>query len=220
VLPTDTLLLAPDLTIETWMRPQGSGIRTIFAKSVGCVPIFALRVNSNGYLEIAEELSTTTNSQTLTVDIWTHIAVTAAFNSGSKDSTISFYQNGLPTYSSQTAFLRDFYLTASYHIGMKSGTDYFQGFIWSLSLRNSLLSAAEIAGKVRAQGCPSDFSFCLSPASFLQTAEGTACLPACEYGCVRPTDCSLCADRMCSACETFERTLNSGGSCLQGSIKF
>jgi hypothetical protein len=49
--------------------------------------------------------------------------------------------------------------------------------------------------------------FCLSPAEFLQTAEGEDFLPTSVYGCVRTTDCSFCPDRMCSVCETFETTL-------------
>lgn len=209
------------------MRHQRSGIMTLFAKSVGCSSIFLLRINSNGYMEIVTELDNIyTNNIAIMVNVWTHIAATIMVNSYSGDSTIALYQNGFHTSSHQTSILADVYRTASYHIGMRENADFYQGFIWSVSLRNNPLSAEEIAGKMKSAGCPSGLSFCLSSAEFLQTAEGEACLPACVYGCVRTTDCSLCIDRMCSACETFETSLRScrangeSCSCLHGGINF
>jgi len=48
--PSPALLLSPSLTIETWIRPQGSGIRTIFAKYRSCFRVVSLRINENGYI--------------------------------------------------------------------------------------------------------------------------------------------------------------------------
>jgi len=224
LLPTATVLLAPSLTVEAWIRPQGTGVRTIFAKYKDCVSIFALRLRSNGYLEIAETQSSTTDNTGLIENKWVHIAVTVAFNSHFEDTSVSFYQNGVQTSSFQSLYLWDTHLTAPFSIGRNSGGDFYKGFIWSVFLYNSVLSASDIAGKVTPQGCPSGLSFCLSTAAFLQTAEGEACLPACEYGCVRNTDCSLCSERLCSVCEDFETTRAScratqSCSCLHGGIR-
>ena len=224
LLPSNALLLAPSLTIETWIRPQDSGIRTILSKSFECLSVFTLRINNSGNVEIATEFSIISDGPPLVGNRWTHVAVTVAFASYSEDTGIAFYQNGLQTSAFQIMYMWDRRLTASYNIGRNGESGYFKGFIWSVSLYNSVLSASDIAGKVTSVGCPSGLSFCLSPAVFLQTAEGMACLPACVYGCVRTTDCSLCAEKLCSVCADFETTLltcrnEESCSCLYGGFR-
>jgi len=227
LLPSTSILLAPSLTIDTWIRPQGSDTRTIFAKSIGCLSILTLRINNSGYIEIATEHSTVSADTALKADVWTHIAATVTYNSHLEDTNLELYHNGLRIKSVQIPRLWDEHLTAAYNIGRNGESDYFKGFIWSVSVHNSVLSASDIAGKVASAGCPSGLSFCLSPAASLQTAEEEACLPACVYGCVRTTDCSLCADKFCSVCADFETTLQTcranGAqpcSCLQGGLAF
>lgn len=171
-------MFAPSLTVEAWIRPQDSGIRTIISRAVECVSVLTIHVDESGCVKAIGNNAEVADVKVLETDIWVYITLSLGFDSSNGETVVTFYQNGLQTYSKRTGTFHvwDRYSTTALSIGMKERADFFKGFIWSLSLHNSIISAEEIAGRVKAESCSSGLPFCLSTASFLETVEGEACL--------------------------------------------
>jgi hypothetical protein len=146
VLPTDSLLLAPSFTIEIWIRPQGSG--TIFAKNAGCVTIIALMILVSDSLVLATEFPGLIDRGFVEINVWTHIAITVSVAINSEASIAIIYENGLQSFSGIIPSIWDNHPTESIIVG----AGLYKGFIWNMSLRNNLLSAEEIAGKMKSAG--------------------------------------------------------------------
>ena len=114
------------------------------------------------------------------------------------------YRNAIQvgaTFTSET-YIKDESFTASQLIGAATDlTDFYFGFIWKVVLCNyiSPIVNTDFAGSSQPSGLP----FQLSPCPFLQTINCVGCGSGCSNGCVRTTDCSLCADPLCSLCHDF-----------------
>ena len=128
-----------------------------------CPTGFCVSEAASGCLQLATELSTDTTP--VEADLWKYVVVTVTFSS--IHTLVAFY-NELLTSSAQLSLFWDRHVTA-YSIGSEDGADFYQG-LWSLSLHNTVFSVADIADQRKAEDCPSGVDFCLSPASFLQTA--------------------------------------------------
>lgn len=202
------LMLAATLSFAVWVRPQGSGIRTIYSKHTGCDRIFVVSLNSSSQLMFqVEYYNAPFSDSTITIvsDQWSLIGVTFEYLSGSQQTIVKTYYNGIQgAYTYTTTFtLVDEYPSAEQYIGVDSGlVSYFKGFIWGISIYNNLHTT--FSAQMQGSGCPIGLSFCLSTAPFLQTILGDPCASSCTNGCVRPTDCSFCADVLCDVCSEFD----------------
>jgi len=92
----------------------------------------------------------------------------------------------------------------------------YAGFMYQASVAFYAKSTAQIeAGRGLCVGCycPIELNRCISTCRFGEYTEAGGCgtcLASCKYGCVRPTDCSLCTDPLCYQCITFDT-----GSCVR-----
>ena len=202
----DPLLFPASFTFSAWIRPQGSGLRTLFSKKTPTTDIFTLRVGTAGTLElkIGSPVTTYAHTRALTLDIWLFVGVAVAYDSAAVQTTLTFYYDSVLHATSYVGsfVVLDTSWTAAQTIGC-SGTfgDYYSGFIWRVKVSNYL--ANDPISDYQSPSQPAGTSYLLSPCPFNRTPNCLLCLPACPNGCVRSTDCSLCADSLCDVCSAF-----------------
>jgi len=68
------------------------------------------------------------------------------------------YKDGLQIGSISPYSVVNRYKDATIQIELNNGADFYQGFIWTISLHNSVIDAAQIAGKVKAVAVPQTYS--------------------------------------------------------------
>ena len=82
----------------------------------------------------------------------------------------------------------------------------FYGFLYSLEIYNQYLLLGSFS--TVCNGCLNCLTtgVCLGNCNLTQINSSnvcTNCLESCSYGCVRSTDCNLCADSLCGVCNNF-----------------
>ena len=199
-------LFATSFTFSAWIRPQGSGPRTLFSKKEGCMDILTVGISSsNGlFLVLGKPTVSYNHIRPLTIDLWVFVAVSWQFNAATGLTTASFYYDGALHATVYTAayHIRDSSVSATQMIGVSAAfQDFYYGFIWRITLQNGVLSS--FSSYITSVGCPSGLTFCLSACPFSQTPECSNCQAACTRGCVRFTDCSYCQDVLCNSCTGF-----------------
>lgn len=137
-------------TIEAWVKPMGSGTRTIIGKyKLLTEGTYVLGIDVNNMLFITRGISpatTTTSATTVPNDVYTHIAV--SFNG----SVVKLYVNGqlditAADGSAGTSPTIDVVMGASYH---NSGSliNYFSGSIDEVKVWNTVRTQTEIASNI------------------------------------------------------------------------
>lgn len=219
----DNLLGGSGLTIEMWVfyRFLGNLFSLDYLLNDQIQPLVVLTIAStNIYKEGELALRIRTNSPTSNFirtgyifkpyEQWVHVGVSLRLGETQTSGVIfanSFWMSlpvlG-PVFRPPTSTLLSF------------GFQY-AGFIYQASVAFYEKSTAQVeAGRGVCTGCycPSGLNRCISTCHFgeytLDSGDCGACLASCKYGCVRPTDCSLCADPLCYQCTTFD-----AGSCVR-----
>lgn len=201
--PNMPFLIAPETTFAAWIRPQGAG--TIFSKK-NCVDVFTVRLTS-GLVEFRGGYQPVTLSIDLGIgmDKWVYLVLILEYDEESELTSVSFFKDG--AYGGVLVsdfYVRDIDTTVQQYIGATPELeDYYTGFIWRVTITNAVVDPAAIAAAIASPGCPIDIAFCLSSCGYLENIQCKTCAPACIYGCVRTTDCSFCASRMCTVCDHF-----------------
>jgi len=202
--PNTPFLIAPETTFAAWVRPQGAG--TVFSKK-NCVDVFTVALTSGLLVEFRGGYQPVVLSSDIALDMdkWTYLVLVTDYNEETEITRVDFYVDGLyQTGLEESFYIRDVDPTAQQYIGATPDLEnYFNGFIWKISITNAKLDLEAIAAEIASPGCPTGIDFCLSLCAFLENINCEACAPGCAYGCVRTTDCSFCASRMCTVCDNF-----------------
>ena len=230
------MVLSPVHTIGLWVLPYtNQGVYVSKMTNVAS-PISYLIFESTilGYLQVTVKfkLITTpfvyTSTEVITLNAWNHIGFALYINTGTSNSEIISYKNGVASSISILGSGHYEDLTSNYlfTIGAtynpsKVLTTFFKGYINELKIWNKNQNLASEIGTCSTCFCPSSTNVCISTCLYTQYIDfGGACsdcLNSCPTGCVRSQDCNLCNNRLCLQCTDFS---SSGCSqCKTNAVK-
>lgn len=198
-------MLPLTLAFATWIRPQGTGSRTLYSKHTGCDRVLTIAVNNDNQVRATVGYISFEDTVTLGTDQWSFLGVTFDYDATTDKTTAKIHYNGvLGSYMPTESYrVLDNNKNAKQYIGVDSGlSDFFVGFMWRLSIYNYLYSSFN--RDIQSNGYPSGLAFGLSLLPLWQNLKGQNCDLACVNGCIRPSDCHLCLDPLCESCPSID----------------
>lgn len=226
------LILAPDITINAWVRPSSDGaIISHQNYAVGVSVYFSIQIlSSKAVLSInlfSSGLVQTSSTNALPLNTWSHIGFTVSVGK-SVGTTVTSYINGVQ--NRQNLYSLDYFPAPInnflWTIGAKYSTvstfsNYFTGYIYNIVIWNAVVPTAAwstsstcTANPTPCTICPNITNKCLPDCDLNQYYDdvGMVCGPCkstCNTGCRNATYCNLCYDPICSSCSSVY-----SGSCV------
>ena len=204
----------PDLSIAVWIKIDSDGDSyDIFSKTFCGSSFLDLTRDRDTFFTIYPSLDYSNyyidDPNAIDMTSWQYIQVMMSFDTISLVTTLSTVYNTAISSTLSVSF--NFWSDKSYSsfiIGSTSNSG-FAGFLYSIEA----WSIAEILTDLYSTSC-TGASQCPSSSTALGTCglssmedlSCTACQDTCADGCVRSTDCSLCADLLCYYCGSFAGT--------------
>ena len=205
--PNVPFIFGAEFSFEVWLRKQASGVVQPLYWKAGSIPVVTLYIDATEKVAFEGGWPPTKLQSTGTIglDQWTRVVLTAEFDKITSRTTVVFIIDA----ATNPAAIGEFYiqdLDQSYPQTIGSTLNqalFFTGFMWSLRVWNYALIPLTIPGTyipLAPAGVPI-LSTCGNAA---EPAICTPCLLACTNGCVRSSDCGLCANKKCVQCDNFD----------------
>ena len=206
-------IIAPYFSIAVWIRFISDG--DVYAKQNNWTNkmSFSHKVNFIFSINTLFDSGIINSTKAINIHSWQYIQMLCHFDTTNLCSVCHMLYNKIYT---RTLFIyNDFFddnSTNSFIIGSNNATG-FTGFLYSIEVYNlnkvlSMFSTSCIGSAY----CPSStVTLGLCNITQLESSCGL-CNQSCTYGCVRSTDCKLCQDPLCNACDTFNSSCNSCGA--------
>lgn len=201
---SSTIFLGPDLSIAVWVKlDQMTG--EILSKELSGVQSLLLTTSSVKIIASLNDYSLATPSNPDTSN-WQYMAIILNFDITDLSTTMKILINQVEV--SALTIQNEFWSDEPNNIliiGSKNNFG-FLGFLWSVAIYNEaidLLDYTQVCTGI--PQCPlNSLSLGLCEKNFfLLDGTCTSCDSTCNYGCVRTSDCNLCADILCYQCTTF-----------------
>ena len=212
-ITSTSYFFGPDLYIAVWVKlDAASGTNDIISKQNGGNDILLLSIGYSRGQAATFSLMTQFGApyspeedSAIDMTIWQYLACSLSFDRATLVTTISVVYNTVSSTSSSAPF--DFWSdlpSSLLVIGSNKGTG-LTGFLYSVEVYSTSSPSSPLYSTSCATGsqCPS-YAVSLDLCAFLQQdSTCLACMGTCTSGCVRTTDCNLCADLLCNYCTSF-----------------
>ena len=227
-ITSTSYFLGPDLSVTIWVKLiADTGVNDIFSKQLSGVNFLTLSRNTDTYFSLASDSGIhyyVKDSNQITMTDWNYIEIMIYFDEIYLTSRLSIVYNTACSDELTVSF--DFWSdkpNSILVIGSNLGYG-FNGFLYSVEAWSQANIYRDLYSTTctGASPCPSS-TITLGICAISESETScSACLGTCTDGCVRTTDCNLCADVLCSYCSTFTAvctTCIAGASLVGGSCQ-
>ena len=214
-LTSSQYFLGPNLFICIWIRLNQFG--DIFSKQINSVDTLKIYHNNSLFYYINTTFQQYTNQATNLVDMynWQFVGIGAQYDPLNILTTLYIsYSKNNDLWTITNDFYSD-YNSSLFVIGSNKNSGFF-GFLYSIEIYNYQIWIFYNANCNGYYVCPDLSSLGVCNISQVNSKADSYycgnssycngcvdCLSNCSYGCVRPSDCSLCSNPVCTTCQNF-----------------